>query len=77
MAKVTVYKVGLYNVVTDHTMISRRMATPEGAAKMGGWIIEGTATEIDASELENGEPWTARGFQPKAQQPGFQRQVTT
>ena len=40
MAKVTVYKVGLYNVVTDHTMISRRMATPEGPRKWAAGLLK-------------------------------------
>ena len=39
MDKVTVYKVKLYNVVTDASLISRRMATPKGAARMGGEFL--------------------------------------
>jgi hypothetical protein len=76
MPKVTVYKVKLYNVVTDATLISRRMATREGATRMRGDIVEDTALEIDASQLEPGEEWTPRGFDPRLHI-GFQRQVTT
>ncbi len=66
MAKVTVHKVQLYDVSTDSTLVSRRMATPEGAKMMGGQIINGTAIEIDEAQLEFGFPWTARGFNPPA-----------
>jgi hypothetical protein len=75
MPSVTVYKVQLYDVATDHPMISRRMATREGAEKMGGVILEDTAMEIDASQLESGEGWTPRDFNPRPHL-GFQKQVT-
>jgi hypothetical protein len=76
MTKVTVYKVQLYNAVTDHPMISKRMATAEGAERMGGCILKDTAIEIDASQLESGEQWTPRGFNPHATATiGFQTQV--
>ncbi len=74
MSKVTVYKVKLYNAATDATMISRRWATLEGADRMGGWAIEDTATEIDAAQLEHGEQWTERGFDPH-RSVGFQQQA--
>jgi hypothetical protein len=76
MTKVTVYKVNLYDVQNDGVRVSRRMATPEGTAMMGGWIVEGSAVEIDASQLEAGEQWTPRDFilNPRV---GFQTQVTT
>jgi hypothetical protein len=74
MSKVTVFKVGLYDVVNDARKTSLRMATREGAAMMGGWIIEGSAVEIDTSQLEPGEQWTPREFNPHATH-GFQRQV--
>ncbi|MGB8278088.1 MAG: hypothetical protein WCF20_09210 [Methylovirgula sp.] len=74
MAKVTVYRVKLYDVANDATLISRRMATPEGAKMMGGQIIEDTAVEIDEAQLENGEQWTERDFNPH-RHTGFQTQV--
>ena len=76
MAKITVYKVKLYNVATDESVISKRMATPAGAKKMGGEIVVGTAVDIDASQLEPGEEWTPRNFNPNPRS-GFQTQVTT
>ncbi|SDR63338.1 hypothetical protein SAMN05519103_08507 [Rhizobiales bacterium GAS113] len=66
MAKVTVYKVQLYDVMNDAPVISRRLATRKGAARMGGEIVDGSAIEIDASQLEPGEEWTPRGFDPHA-----------
>ncbi len=74
MAKVTVYRVQLYDVANDAPHISRRMATIEGAKMMGGSIIEGSALEIDETQLENGEQWTPRDFVPN-RHTGFQRQV--
>ena len=62
MAKVTVYKVKLYDAVDAKPMISTRMATPKGAHMMGGEIVAGSGVEIDASQLESGAQWTARGF---------------
>jgi hypothetical protein len=65
MANVKVYKVRVYDISTDQQCVSRRMATPEGAAIMRGAIIEGTEAEIDESDLERGEKWTPIGFQPQ------------
>jgi transcriptional regulator with XRE-family HTH domain len=62
--KVKVYRVKVYNVTTDETLISRRMATEKGAAIMRGEIIAETGMEIDADRLEPGEEWTARDFVP-------------
>jgi transcriptional regulator with XRE-family HTH domain len=62
--KVKVYKVKAYNVTTDETLISRRMATEKGAAIMHGEIIAESGIEIDADRLEPGEEWTARDFVP-------------
>lgn len=64
MARTTVYKVKLYNIATDEVVISRRMATYEGAAKMGGWTVEGTGHVVDLADLEPGEEWTPRDFDP-------------
>lgn len=64
LTKVTVHKIRLYDATKDDMVISRRMATPEGAARMGGEVIEGTDFVIDLSELEAGMPWTKRDFDP-------------
>jgi hypothetical protein len=66
MTKTTVYKVQLYDAKDDKPVISRRMATPEGADKMGGTIVEGTGYVIDLTDLEVGHEWTAIGFDPTA-----------
>jgi len=64
MPKVKVYKVRVYNVMTDEFVISRRMATRDGAAIMRGEILEHTGVEIDSSHLEDGEQWTPKDFSP-------------
>ena len=74
MEKITVYRVRIYDVQNDEFRTSRRLATMQGAAMMGGSIIDGTEAEIDQSQLEPGMQWTARDFNPNATV-GFQRQV--
>jgi hypothetical protein len=74
MAKVMVYKVKVYDITNDSTMVSRRMATRKGAAMMRGEVIEDSATEVDEARLENGGQWTAVGFNPHPRT-GFQQQV--
>jgi hypothetical protein len=64
MAGVKIYKVKLYNVVTDQYVVSRRMATREGAAKMKGEVVENAGIDIDESRLEPGEQWTPIDFMP-------------
>jgi hypothetical protein len=64
MPQVRVYKVKLYNVITNESRVSRRMATEKGAAKMQGDIIPETGIDIDADRLEPGEEWTPRDFVP-------------
>ena len=64
MAKVKIYRVKVYNVMTDQPVISRRMATREGAARMKGEILEDTGIAIDESRLEPGEQWTTVDFKP-------------
>ena len=64
MARVKVYRVSLYNMMTDEKIISRRMATRTGAARMGGEVIESTESEVDALQLELGEDWTPMDFRP-------------
>jgi hypothetical protein len=62
--RVAVYKVQLYDPATDDNRVSRRMATRNGAAKMGGEIVPETEILITADQLESGEEWTARDFAP-------------
>lgn len=64
MSKTVVYRVKLYDVGHDEFILSRRMATEEGAKEMGGSIVEGSGFVIDLTDLENGEQWTARDFDP-------------
>jgi hypothetical protein len=64
MAKVKVYRVKVYDAHSDQWVISPRMATREGVAIMHGKIVEDTGIEIDDSELEYGEKWTAKNFKP-------------
>lgn len=66
MAKVVVYRVKKYDILSDGYKSSRRMATREGARIMCAEVIEGTESEIDDSELESGEQWTLQGFDPPA-----------
>jgi hypothetical protein len=66
MSKTRVYKVRLYDISNEKSVISRRMATPEGAAYMGGETIDGTGYVVDNSELEPGEAWTPLDFEPAA-----------
>jgi hypothetical protein len=64
VAKVKIYRVKVYNVMTDQPVISRRMATREGAARMKGEVLENTEIAIDDSRLESGEQWTPIDFKP-------------
>jgi hypothetical protein len=66
MSKTRVYKVKMYNPTTDGEMLSRRMATREGASIMGGWIVEGSGFVIDLTELESEIGWTPLDFYPVA-----------
>lgn len=70
MAKVTVYKVQLYDAANDAPKTSRRMATERGAKMMCGEIAKDSAVEIEESQL-NGEQWTDIGFDPAAVPSGF------
>ena len=62
MAQVTVYRVRVYDIMNDNFQWSLRMATPKGAAQMGGHIAEDTGIEIDEDQLEQGEQFTPRNF---------------
>ena len=47
MAKVTVYRVIVWNQSAGNSYVSRRMATEKGAAMMGGKIAPDTGVEIE------------------------------
>ena len=64
MAKVTVYRVQLWDPAKGENVIIGRMATLEGAKMLKGEIIAESAVEIDASRLERGEQWTPIDFVP-------------
>jgi len=76
MSKVTVYRFRLYDITTDGTRVSRRWATREAIERLGGEILEDTASEVDAGAgASDIAGMTARDFDPHAHT-GFQRQVT-
>ena len=64
MPNVTVFKIKCFDVIKGEERILGRLATRSGARLLGDGfeIIEGTAIEVDASQLERGEPWTGVGF---------------
>jgi len=62
--RIEVFRIRLYDVANDKSVISRRMATELGADKMGGNIIEGSGVLVDPTDLEYGEQWTKIGFEP-------------
>jgi hypothetical protein len=69
MGTVTVYRVELYDAANDAPKISRRWATRQGAETMCGMLLENTAAQIDETELESGNQWTALDFEPKSPGP--------
>lgn len=78
MSKVTVHMFKVYDVQTDVFFISRRMATMEAIARARGEAVEGTACEIDVTDLDPGiDGMTPRGFQPRSEPLGFQKVVST
>lgn len=70
MSKVTVYRFALYNIDNDEMQTSQRWGTKAAIAKIGAVMHEGSATEIDASDV-NPEGLTERGFNPN-KRTGFQ-----
>ena len=61
---VTVYRVKRYDLQSDDYIHSKRLATREGARRMGCEIIASSEVEIPDSDLEAGEEWTAEGYAP-------------
>jgi len=76
MTKVIVYRVEFYDIQNDTMMRSRRWFTRDGARRVNAVVLESLANEIDDADLEPGEQWTARGFDPH-RTIGPQKQVRT
>ena len=74
MTKVIVYRVEFYDVQNDAMQRSRRWFTRDGAKRLNALVVESSAEEIDDTDLEPGEEWTRRDFDPN-RTVGFQRQV--
>lgn len=76
MSEVTIYRFKLYDITTDENRESRRWATREAVERLGGEVLEDTATEVDASVVAtNVFSMTERNFDPY-RHVGFQRVVT-
>ena len=76
VSNVTVYRWRAYDISSDEKRESRRWATREAVEKLGGEVLEDTATQVDASVVDTDIPgMTERGFDPHPHV-GFQRQVT-
>lgn len=75
--RVTVYKFSIYDIGSDEMRASRRMATRDAIARVGGVAFEGSELEIDAAHVGQEIPgMTARDFGPHLLRgPGFQRSV--
>jgi hypothetical protein len=75
MSKVTIHRFRLYDIKTDSFCTSLRWATKEAVDSVRGEIIDGTATEVDASVVGREIPgMTEREYRPNART-GFQREV--
>jgi len=77
MSIVTVHKWQKYDISTDEMQVSRRMATAAAIERLGGTLIDGTACEIDVSELDPKlDGMTPRNFHPRTLRFGVQTQVS-
>jgi len=76
MAKITVHRFTVYDVTSDQSQTSRRMATAEAIARARGVAIEGTAREIEEVDLDPNEDGMApRDFHLRLTRTGFQTEV--
>ena len=64
MGRVVIYEVKVWDHNAGDNVISRRMATSEGALIMKVKSSPSTGAEIDTSQLERGEQWTPLDFDP-------------
>jgi hypothetical protein len=76
MTTITVYRVKFYDIQNDTMTQSRRWFTRDGAERVNAFVVENSAIEINEGDLEAGEQWTARDFNPH-RHTGFQRFVTS
>jgi hypothetical protein len=76
LSRVTVYQFRLYDIGTDEHRKSRRWATLEAIAQIGGEALTDTAIEVDAAMVGTEiAGMTERGFDPH-KRTGFQQTVT-
>lgn len=54
--RVTVHRFTVYDIRTDESVTSTRMATAEAIERIRGVLVGGTAREIDAAGLDPAEP---------------------
>jgi hypothetical protein len=52
LSKVTIYRWHRYRVITDEEVVTGRWATREAIKAARGEILEDTAREVDASDLD-------------------------
>jgi hypothetical protein len=75
MSKVTIYQFAAYDISTDQMQRSRRWGTRSAIERIGGEVLEETATEVDigvvSSEIQG---LSERGFDP-LHRTGFQQVV--
>jgi hypothetical protein len=75
VAKVTVYRFTKYDISVDNNTKSRRWATREAIERVGGEVLEDTATEVDPVFLgDEIDGMTERNFDPH-RRTGFPTQV--
>ena len=68
LSKVTVYQFTLYDITTDMQRKSRRWATQEAIERIGGEILDHTATVAETTALDPAIPgMTHMGFDPRRQ----------
>jgi TRAP-type mannitol/chloroaromatic compound transport system permease large subunit len=69
VTNVTIYQFTLYDIGSDEFRKSRRWATREVIEAIGGQLLEGTATVVDASAVALGASsiigMTRRGYNPQ------------
>jgi hypothetical protein len=72
----TVYKFEVYDITTDESRPSRRMATLDAIARARGTPVEGTGREVETSDLDPAEDgMTPRDFHLRSRRTGFQTVV--
>jgi hypothetical protein len=75
MGTITVYRFRKYDITNDENRQSHRWATREAVERIGGEVLQDTATEVDPSALgKEIDGMTERNFDPHPRT-GFQTQV--